>query len=143
MSHQREGGILSPAEPKREREYSNEQLEVIAIVTGRRKGSVRCTRGTGNGGAGIYRISRTQPQPYGQSLIQAATPSVNRRYRIAACEAMVAETVSALVRRHACHQCGAFCRVGTTRLLEIDGDEWDKVMAINAGVFNCIKAAAP
>ena len=62
-----------------------------------------------------------------------------------ACDAMVADTGSA---------CGSadilvtnaalFAALERRSFLEIGGDEWDKVMAINTrGVFNCIKAAAP
>lgn len=62
-----------------------------------------------------------------------------------ACEAMVAETLSAfgsvdiLVTNAA-----VFATIERRSFLEIGGDEWDDVMAVNTrGVFNCIKAAVP
>ena len=64
---------------------------------------------------------------------------------MAACEAMVSATISAygsadiLVTNAA-----LFAALERRSFLQIDGDEWDKVMAINTrGVFNSIKAAAP
>ena len=64
---------------------------------------------------------------------------------MAAREAMVAETVSAFGSADILVTNAAFFAALERRsFLGIDGDEWDKVMAINTrGVFNCIKAAAP
>ena len=62
-----------------------------------------------------------------------------------ACEAMVAETVSAFGAADIMVTNAAlFAALKRRSFLEIDGDEWDKVMSINTrGVFNCVKAAAP
>ncbi|MEE2720658.1 MAG: SDR family NAD(P)-dependent oxidoreductase, partial [Pseudomonadota bacterium] len=64
---------------------------------------------------------------------------------IAACEAMVAKAVSAFGAADIMVTNAAlFAALERRSFLEIGGDEWDKVMAINTrGVFNCIKAAAP
>jgi NAD(P)-dependent dehydrogenase (short-subunit alcohol dehydrogenase family) len=64
---------------------------------------------------------------------------------LAACEKMVADTVSAfgtldiLVTNAA-----LFAALQRRSFLDIGGEEWDRVMAINTrGVFNCVKAAVP
>ena len=58
---------------------------------------------------------------------------------------MVAETVSAFGSADIMVTNAAlFAALKRRSFLEIDGDEWDKVMAINTrGVFNCVKAVAP
>lgn len=62
-----------------------------------------------------------------------------------ACDAMVADTVSAFGSADILVTNAAlFAALERRSFLEIGGDEWDNVMAINTrGVFNCIKAAAP
>ena len=64
---------------------------------------------------------------------------------IAACEAMVANAVSAFGAADIMVTNAAlFAALERRSFLEIGGDEWEKVMAINTrGVFNCIKSAAP
>jgi len=64
---------------------------------------------------------------------------------MAACTDMVAQTVSAFGSADVMVTNAAlFAALERRSFLEIDGDEWDKVMQINTrGVFNCIKAAAP
>jgi NAD(P)-dependent dehydrogenase (short-subunit alcohol dehydrogenase family) len=64
---------------------------------------------------------------------------------IDACEAMVAETVSAFGSADIMVTNAAlFAALERRSFLEIGGEEWDKVMSINTrGVFNCIKAAVP
>ena len=64
---------------------------------------------------------------------------------IAACEAVVEETVSAFGSADILVTNAAlFAALERRSFLEIDGDEWDKVMAINTrGVFNSIKAVVP
>ncbi|MBI05209.1 MAG: dehydrogenase [Pelagibacteraceae bacterium] len=64
---------------------------------------------------------------------------------MAACEVMVSETLSAFGTTDILVTNAAlFAALERRSFLEIDGDEWDKVMAINTrGMFNCIKAAAP
>ena len=63
---------------------------------------------------------------------------------LAACEAMVAETISAFGSADILVTNAAlFAALERRSFLEIGGDEWDQVMAINTrGVFNSIKAAA-
>ena len=62
-----------------------------------------------------------------------------------ACTAMVAETVSAFGSADIMVTNAAlFAALKRRSFLDIGGDEWDKVMAINTrGVFNCVKAATP
>ena len=64
---------------------------------------------------------------------------------LSACEEMIAETVSAFGSADILVTNAAlFAALERRSFLEIGGDEWDRVMAINTrGVFNCIKAAAP
>lgn len=64
---------------------------------------------------------------------------------IDACEALVAETVSAFGSVDIMVTNAAlFAALERRSFLEIGGEEWDKVMSINTrGVFNCIKAAVP
>ena len=64
---------------------------------------------------------------------------------LAACEKMVAETVSAFGSADILVTNAAlFAALQRRSFLDIGGEEWDRVMAINTrGVFNCIKAAAP
>lgn len=64
---------------------------------------------------------------------------------LAACEKMVAETVSAFGSADILVTNAAiFAEIERRGFEEIDGDEWDRLMAVNTrGVFNCIKAATP
>ncbi len=64
---------------------------------------------------------------------------------MAACEKMVAETVSAFGSADILVTNAAiFAEIERRGFEEIDGDEWDRLMAVNTrGVFNCIKAATP
>jgi len=64
---------------------------------------------------------------------------------LAACENMVAAAVGAFGSADILVTNAAlFAALERRSFLEIGGDEWDRVMAINTrGVFNCIKAAAP
>ena len=63
----------------------------------------------------------------------------------AACEAMVAKTISAFGSADILVTNAAlFAALERRSFLEIDGSEWDQVMAINTrGVFNSIRAVAP
>ena len=62
-----------------------------------------------------------------------------------ACTDMVAQTVSTFGSADVMVTNAAlFAALERRSFLEVDSDEWDKVMQINTrGVFNCIKAAAP
>ncbi len=64
---------------------------------------------------------------------------------LAACEKMVAETVAAFGAADILVTNAAlFAALQRRSFLDIGGEEWDRVMAINTrGVFNCVKAAAP
>lgn len=64
---------------------------------------------------------------------------------MAACEKMVAETVSAFGSADILVTNAAiFAEIERRGFEEIDGDEWDRLMAVNTrGVFNCVKAATP
>ena len=64
---------------------------------------------------------------------------------MAACEKMVADTVAAFGSADILVTNAAlFAALERRSFLDIGGDEWDRVMAINTrGVFNCVKAAAP
>ena len=64
---------------------------------------------------------------------------------MAACENMVAETVSAFGSADILVTNAAmFAEIERRSFQEIDGDEWDRIMAVNTrGVFNCIKAVTP
>lgn len=62
-----------------------------------------------------------------------------------ACEKMVAETVAAFGAADIMVTNAAlFAALKRRSFLDIGGEEWDRVMAINTrGVFNCVKAVAP
>ena len=62
-----------------------------------------------------------------------------------ACAKMIAETIAAFGSADILVTNAAlFAALERRSFLDIGGDEWDRVMAINTrGVFNCIKAAAP
>ena len=64
---------------------------------------------------------------------------------LAACEKMVAETVSAFGSADILVTNAAiFAEIERRGFEEIDDGEWDRLMAVNIrGVFNCIKAATP
>ena len=64
---------------------------------------------------------------------------------LAACEKMVAETVSAFGSADILVTNAAiFAEIERRGFEEIDDGEWDRLMAVNTrGVFNCIKAATP
>lgn len=64
---------------------------------------------------------------------------------LGACEAMVAETVAEFGSADILVANAAmFATLERRSFLEIGGDEWDRVMAVNTrGVFNCVKAAVP
>ena len=120
-----------------------------AVVTGAAQGiGAAYARALAAEGAGVCVADILDPGPVVAEIKDAggrAVGCVSDVSELAACEAMVAETVAAFGGLDVMVANAAlFAVLERKSFLDIDADEWDRVMAVNVrGVFNCARAAAP
>ena len=120
-----------------------------AIVTGAAQGiGAAYAKGLAAAGAAVCVADILDPG----SVVDAITASGGKAIGcntdvadMAACEAMVAETVSAFGGLNVLvNNAAMFGMLDRKPFTEIGADEWDALMAVNVrGVFQCIKAATP
>ena len=121
----------------------------VAIVTGAAQGIGAAYAGAlANEGAKVCLSDIQDTAPAVEAVRKAGGEAIGMQTDVTdmdACEAMVAETVSIFGAADIMVTNAAlFAALQRRGFLDIGGDEWDKVMAINTrGVFNSIKAAVP
>ena len=119
-----------------------------AIVTGAAQGiGAAYARALAAEGAGVCVADILDPEPVVAEIKAAgghAIGCIADVSRLAACEAMVAETVAAFGHLDVMvANAAVFAVLERQSFLDIDPDEWDRVMAVNVrGVYNCARAAA-
>ena len=121
----------------------------VAIVTGAAQGiGAVYARALSEEGAKVCLTDILDTSPAVAAIEKAGGNAIGIQADVtdhAACEAVVEETVSAFGSADVLVTNAAlFAALERRSFLEIGGDEWDKVMAINTrGVFNSIKAVVP
>ncbi|MBT5648502.1 MAG: SDR family NAD(P)-dependent oxidoreductase, partial [Rhodospirillaceae bacterium] len=141
--------IVRPNKPEKDHDAMARLTGKTAIVTGAAQGiGAVYAKALAQEGAKVCLSDILDTAPAVDAIREAGGDAIGMETDVTdmdACQAMVAETVSAFGAADIMVTNAAlFAALKRRSFLEIDGDEWDKVMSINTrGVFNCVKAAAP